>query len=436
MSAEPETIITDDNIHKLVQSKVYIFISEYRLPTDLKNKKLEDWDISRVTNMDRLFKHVAGDYIGSGHTLEDIDLNKWDVSHVKSMKEMFYGCANFNQPLDKWNVGNVTNMEGMFVRCFHFDGKTIKDWDVSQVTNMARMFEHCEFRNSEHSEVDIANWNVGNVENMSCMFKKSTFNSPIGNWNVGKVEDMSYMFANELYCETMFNQNIGKWDVRKVKTMEGMFESADKYNQPFCCWDVRKVENMERMFKKAKIFNQSLCHFNVDGVKNMSGMFDGCSNFNQPLNNWDVRNVKSMRAMFRHAEKFNQPLVTWKVDKSTCDVKFIFYGAKNMVSPTWMNRLNTPELTKLKHSVNMKSFKEYVRDAKYMPPPGRDGKYSSIYWMGKHFKTAKRSFLKRKIEGEMNLRSTPTTAKSAPSLLKKSQRRSKSKRRASFGGKM
>ena len=42
------------------------------------------------------------------------EINNWDVSKVTDMEGMFDGARSFNQPLNKWNVSKVTNMEDMF----------------------------------------------------------------------------------------------------------------------------------------------------------------------------------------------------------------------------------------------------------------------------------------------------------------------------------
>jgi surface protein len=73
---------------------------------------INDWDVSRVTNMTVLFSH-----------LDDFNqpLNNWNVSNVTNMSYMFFYCHAFNQPLNHWNVSNVTNMQGMFYNCHSFN---------------------------------------------------------------------------------------------------------------------------------------------------------------------------------------------------------------------------------------------------------------------------------------------------------------------------
>lgn len=67
------TIIDDTNIHDLVEKYLY---NKDGLPEDLKIKKIGDWIVSKVTNMDHLFCFV------SKHSDFNEPLNEWDVSNV------------------------------------------------------------------------------------------------------------------------------------------------------------------------------------------------------------------------------------------------------------------------------------------------------------------------------------------------------------------
>ena len=41
-------------------------------------------------------------------------IENWDVSNVTNMSSMFASAISFNQPLNNWNVSNVTDMDDMF----------------------------------------------------------------------------------------------------------------------------------------------------------------------------------------------------------------------------------------------------------------------------------------------------------------------------------
>ena len=173
------TIITNDNLRKLVQT----FVSnKEKLPNDLKRISIGEWDVSRVTNMQGMFYNCKE---------FNEPLNEWDVSNVTNMQGMFYSCVKFNQPLNDWNVSNVTNMNTMFYTCEKFN-QPLNAWNVSNVTNMKNMFTHCiEF------DQPLNAWNVSNVTNMQYMFFGcSAFDQPLNAWNVSNVTKMEYMFKH------------------------------------------------------------------------------------------------------------------------------------------------------------------------------------------------------------------------------------------------
>ena len=78
---------------------------------------IANWDTSRVTNMENLFKSLPTSLFPTWNA----DLSNWDTSRVITMKNMFSptvgsaASANalsaFNSVLTAWNVGNVLNME-------------------------------------------------------------------------------------------------------------------------------------------------------------------------------------------------------------------------------------------------------------------------------------------------------------------------------------
>ena len=95
---------------------------------------LEDWDVSKVTNMKGMFYNCEN---------FNSDLSNWDVSSVGNMYSMFYRCKTFNSDLSKWNVSNVENMYGMFWGCINFNSDLSK-WNVSSVKDVGFMFNRCD----------------------------------------------------------------------------------------------------------------------------------------------------------------------------------------------------------------------------------------------------------------------------------------------------
>jgi surface protein len=207
------TSINNDNIYKYVR---YYITNKEKLPWDLKDKQIGDWDVSRVTDMSFLF-HGRGNFNES--------LNNWNVSNVTTMRSMFAGCYNFNSPLNKWNVSRVTNMDSMFSRCYSFN-QSLNNWNVSNVTNMDGMFQMCPNFNQQ-----LNNWNVSNVTNMDSMFYACrNFNQPLNNWNVSNVTNMNSMFQ---LCAN-FNQPLNSWTINpRVLTEEMFFDCIiEENNKP------------------------------------------------------------------------------------------------------------------------------------------------------------------------------------------------------------
>ena len=179
------TVITDANIHELVQH--YINGSD-DIPDDLVDIPIGDWDVSNVTNMKDLF----------------ID-------------------SDFNEPIGNWNVSRVTNMSGMFSGCTSFN-KPIGSWDVSNVTDMSSMFEDATAFNQP-----IGEWNVSKVTNMNSMFKGAvSFNQPIGDWDVSRVISRRNIY-NMFSGAESFSQPVTRWNARPV-IMVVMFETVAEFN--------------------------------------------------------------------------------------------------------------------------------------------------------------------------------------------------------------
>ena len=86
---------------------------------------IQDWNVTHVTDMTKLFEHK----------LFNEDISNWDVSNVTTMEGMFNAARSFNQPLNEWNVSNVTHMDGMFNEAISFN-QPLNNWDVSNVTTM------------------------------------------------------------------------------------------------------------------------------------------------------------------------------------------------------------------------------------------------------------------------------------------------------------
>lgn len=59
--------------------------------------------------------------------INDVNITKWNTSNVTSMKNLFFGCGAFNQPIGSWNVSAVTNIDNMLSGCTTFN-QNLSDW--------------------------------------------------------------------------------------------------------------------------------------------------------------------------------------------------------------------------------------------------------------------------------------------------------------------
>lgn len=158
------------------------------------------WDVSAVTNMDRLFMDTIiteeqNKKLFSMENGKKIGIQDWDVSNVTSMKSMFEGCTAFNSPLNKWghSVRNVKDMSYMFAGCTNFN-KSLNNWNVTSVIQTDRMFLDCTSFNQP-----LEKWNLNSINNMQQMFKNCTSYHKLlslHGWNISPDVSKQEMFLN------------------------------------------------------------------------------------------------------------------------------------------------------------------------------------------------------------------------------------------------
>jgi len=301
---------------------------------------ISSWDVSKVTDMNNLFKNNSFNE----------DISGWDVSNVTIMNNMFYNATQFNQNISGWNTAKVSNMNYMFHEASSFN-QSLNSWNTAKVTTMEYMFKSATVFNQSlnswntskvtfmHNMFDTAtafngqinNWDVSKVSNMTYMFNNATvFNRTI-NWNISNVSTTAYMFRSARAFNNNGDAGINNWDVSKVSDMTQMFYYADSFNQPLNNWNVSKVSTMATMFDWAKAFNQSLNNWSVSNVSNMQGMFQTNTAFNGDISDWDISKVTNISYMFKYATAFNQDISGWNTSKVS---NFYHYGNNASLMPT------------------------------------------------------------------------------------------------------
>ena len=118
----------DRSVGDVVRKEDFIITNE-----ELKNKiqelykeqgEGETLDVSSLTNF--ICDDFSNIFRGFKKVKHIIGLEDWDVSKVTNMKGMFYNCENFNSDLSNWDVSSVRNMYGMFDGCKSL--KQIPSW--------------------------------------------------------------------------------------------------------------------------------------------------------------------------------------------------------------------------------------------------------------------------------------------------------------------
>lgn len=101
-----------------------------------KDANLNDVDVSKVTDMCKLFK---------GLDIHNIDISEWNVSNVYDMESMFIGCHNFNCNLSNWDIHNVYDMDKMFYDCLKFTAEGLENWKINKdpLFGCHNMFYNC-----------------------------------------------------------------------------------------------------------------------------------------------------------------------------------------------------------------------------------------------------------------------------------------------------
>tara|TARA_Y100000389_G_scaffold144226_1_gene142549 strand:- start:1432 stop:1860 length:429 start_codon:yes stop_codon:yes gene_type:complete len=129
---------------KLIPSEVVEIIVDFSIEpiTDSNIKKLVD-DYFKCIRLSTIYSqhyhYIRYEYLRKAVISKYGDISEWDVSRVTNMSRLFKNISRFNSPIGGWNTSNVTDMSCMFENAECFD-QYIGGWDTSNVTDMSYMF--------------------------------------------------------------------------------------------------------------------------------------------------------------------------------------------------------------------------------------------------------------------------------------------------------
>jgi surface protein len=96
------------------------------------------------------------------------DISFWDMSNVTNTDRMFQGASSFNQDIGGWNTSKFYDVSGMFKSASNFN-QNIGSWDTSRVANMSSMFNYASSFNQ-----DLTGWCVSNISSEPGAFAANT----------------------------------------------------------------------------------------------------------------------------------------------------------------------------------------------------------------------------------------------------------------------
>ncbi len=103
-----------------------------------------------------------------GNSSFNSDISFWDMSNVTNTDRMFQGASSFNQNIGGWNTSKLYDVSGMFKSASRFN-QDIGSWDTSRIANMAQMFNDASSFNQ-----DLKGWCVSNITSEPGAFAGNT----------------------------------------------------------------------------------------------------------------------------------------------------------------------------------------------------------------------------------------------------------------------
>ncbi len=239
-------------------------------------KGLENFDTSKVTDMDGLFSGCS--------SLEKLDLSNFKFSELLYMPNMFKGCTNLKSVIFNKNINTdkLATMNSMFQNCSNLEIIDLSMFKTNKVITMEFMFSGCI---NLKEIIGIEKFVTSKVTTMNSMFNgcRNLTSIDVSNFDTSLVTDMRGMFTN---CSKITNLNLKKFNTSRVIYMgwrgAGMFQGCSSLKSlDLSSFDTSQVTVPDDMFAGCSSLEElDLTSFDTNNVTSttISGMFNNCTN--------------------------------------------------------------------------------------------------------------------------------------------------------------
>ena len=349
---------------------------------------LNNWDISKVTNMDNMFTNSA--YLSGEMTISNPNIAsysdifkkcstepnakfivKYTDEATKAVARNMVNTKNpedhvylyeeknvlLNGPTFKNTINDLPNFENVTEIRFVKEKPDPNGINVAEKGNIKAYINNNKLIVASENEIfanpnsnslfeDFGNDSIFTTSNNKIL-NKITFQ----NFNTSDVKNMSYMF---FCCNKLTNLNLENFNTSNVTNMSSMFYDCQSLqNINIKNFDTKNVINMNSMFKRSSLTTLDISNFNTQNVKDMSGMFYFCGNLiNLNLNNINTQNVTDMSYMFTGCNKLTNLNLTNFNTSNITNMAGMFYQCKSLTNLN-LNNFDTSNVTDMSHMFNL-----------------------------------------------------------------------------------
>jgi surface protein len=184
------------------------------------------------------------------------ELKNWGCLVFDILGYQFRGCSNMTvTATDAPGILASTVLYFAFSLCSESLNFSISNWDTANIISFRQWLPASSVWNNgdieDESNKPLTNLDVSNVQNFTSMFTNSAFNQDISNWNTSEATDMTSMLRQIDFNHPVNTHIVNEgevdeyvaWDVRKVTTVNSMFNSNSSFNQSLSNWNLCSCTN-------------------------------------------------------------------------------------------------------------------------------------------------------------------------------------------------